>query len=176
MCILSQQKIILSVSFYFLNVTTRKFTITPRPALYSYGIALAKDCPKTFLHFGSTAYYFATFSNMKEEWLKHNKNDLLTKETGTYTNVYCIFFNLSYAVPTRWPFSHTTCLLRESPSKPEPSSLFFPPKFSELADLHPPRKNFISGKHPTSSGSKCGESGGAASSGIPFMVKYKVWC
>lgn len=47
-------------------------------------------------------------------------------------------------------------------------------KSSELADSHPPSEDLTSGKNPTSSGSKCGESGGASSSGIPFLVKYKV--
>lgn len=51
-----------------------------------------------------------------------------------------------------------------------------PPFFSTgslLADP-PPSKDWTSGKSPASSGSKCGESGGAASSGIPFLVKCKV--
>ena len=41
---------------------------------------------------------------------------------------------------------------------------------------YPPRKDLTSGKNPTSSGSQGGESGGASSPGIPFLVKYKVWC
>lgn len=70
--------------------------------------------------------------------------------------------------------SHHFCLLWERPSKP--GALFFSPlNSSELADLHPPRKDLTSGKNPTRSGSKCGESGGASSAG-PFLVKYKVWC